>query len=174
MDNFHFIDVKPTIDRKQTASIKDAVFKRAREKAAAMTEEKSENYTSQVQNDVMEIARESIQASPMNPFSQFMENVGLQNKITEAVDKVQEQQPKTEVNKVDMAKLKEVYSRELKHNIESVSNKAFVKSVQDETMASARNQFRSETNLTASLKFLNAQAAIQLAKDSHSKINYTI
>ncbi len=173
MDNFHFIDVKPTIDRQQTASIKDAIFKRAREKAAAMTEEKSENYTSQVQNDVMEIARESIQASPMNPFSQFMENVGLQNKITEAVDKVQEQQ-KSEAPKVEMDKLKEIYTKELKHNIESVSNKSFVKSVQDETMASARNQFRSETSLMASLKFLNTQAAIQMAKDSHSKINFTI
>lgn len=174
MDNFHFIDVKPTIDRQQTASIRDAIFRRAKEKAEALTEEKSENYTTQVQNDVMEIARESIQASPMNPFSQFMENVGLQNKITEAVDKVQEQQPKVEAQKIDQPKLEEIYTREIKHNIESASNSAFIKSVQEETMKSARNQFRNETNLTATLKFLNTQAAIKMAEGAHSKINFVM
>lgn len=176
MDNFHFIDVKPTIDRQQTASIRDAIFRRAKEKAEALTEEKSENYTTQVQNDVMEIARESIQASPMNPFSQFMENVGLQNKITEAVDKVQEQQqqPKVEAQKIDQPKLEEIYTREIKHNIESASNSTFIKSVQEETMKSARNQFRNETNLTTTLKFLNTQAAIKMAEGAHSKINFMI
>ena len=46
MDNFHFIDIKPTIDRTEAASIKDAIFRRAREKAQQLTEEKSDNYTS--------------------------------------------------------------------------------------------------------------------------------
>ena len=33
MDNFHFIDVKSSIDRAETASIKEAIFRRAREKS---------------------------------------------------------------------------------------------------------------------------------------------
>ncbi|MCR5265454.1 MAG: hypothetical protein K6E29_02540 [Cyanobacteria bacterium RUI128] len=185
MDNFHFIDIKPTIDRAEAASIKDAIFRRAREKAQQLTEEKSDNYTSQVQNDVMEIARESIQASPMNPFSQFMENVGLQNKITEAVDKVHQKetiekaQPKPEVQAKEPVKSNfneeqfvENFTREVKRNIESASNSAFVKSVQEETMAQARNQFR--TNLNYTLSFLNTQAAIKAAEDAHSKINFMI
>lgn len=189
MDNFHFIDIKPTIDRSETASIKDAIFKRAREKAQQITEEKSENYTSQVQNDVMDIARESIQASPMNPFNQFMENVGLQNKITEAIDKVkpkeemeekvqpkqsQVQNAKQEIGQTDFDEVKfaENFTREVKRNIESASNQAFVKSVQEETMASARNQFR--TNLNYTLSFLNTQAAIKAAESAHSKINFMI
>ena len=161
MDNFHFIDVKPTIERKETASIKDAIFKRAKEKAQSLAEEKSENYTSQVQDDVMNIARESISASPMNPFNQFMENVGVQ-KAPKIVEKTKVETPKVDEKPV----------RELKRNIESADNNTFVKSVKEETMTAARNQFRQGTNLNAILNFLNTQAAIKMAKDAHSKINY--
>ena len=166
MDNFHFVDIKPTIDRKETASIKDAIFKRAREKAEALTEEKAENYTSQVQKDVMEIARETIKPSPMNPFNQFMDNLGIQNGQPVASENTQPQQV------TDTEKLKETYTRELKRNIESVSSQAFENSVKEETMAEARNQFRS--NLNATLSFLNTQAAIRAAENAHSKINFMI
>ena len=60
----------------------------------------------------------------------------------------------------------------LKHNIERVNNSNFAEAVKDETMTVARNQFRQDRNLTTSLNFLNAQAAIQMAKYAHSKINY--
>ncbi len=166
MDNFHFVDIKPAIDRKETASIKDAIFKRAREKAEALTEEKAENYTSQVQKDVMEIARETIKPSPMNPFNQFMDNLGIQNGQPVASENTQPQQV------TDTEKLKETYTRELKRNIESVSSQAFENSVKEETMAEARNQFRS--NLNATLSFLNTQAAIRAAENAHSKINFMI
>lgn len=165
MDNFHFVDIKPTIDRKETASIKDAIFRRAREKAEALTEEKSENYTSQVQKDVMDIARETIKPSPMNPFNQFMDNLGIQNGQPTVSET--SQQPVT-----DTEKLKETYTKELKRNIESVSHQAFANSVKEETMTEARNQFRS--NLNATLSFLNTQAAIKAAENAHSKINFMI
>ena len=167
MDNFHFVDIKPTIDRKETASIKDAIFRRAKEKAQALTEEKNENYTSQVQNDVMEIARETLKPSPMNPFNQFMENMGIQNgqpNISEAIEAVQVQP--------DTKELEEIYTREVKRNIESVSNQTYANSVKEETMTEARNQFR--TNLNATLNFLNTQAAIKAAENAHSKINFMI
>lgn len=165
MDHFHFVDIKPTIDRAETASIKDAIFKRAREKAQTLTEEKSENYTSQVQNDVMDIARGSIDASPMNPFNQFMENLGLQNGQPEKLDALDRVASKSEL---EIPAIKPNYTKELKHNIESVSDKTFANSVKDETMARARAQFR--TNLNATLNFLNTQAAIKMAKNAHSKI----
>jgi hypothetical protein len=40
-------------------------------------------------------------------------------------------------------------------------------------MTAARNQFRQQTNLMATLNFLNTQAAIQMAKNAHSKINFS-
>jgi len=167
MNNFHFIDVKPTIDRAEAASIKEAIFKRAREKSGALAEEKSENYTSQMQNDVMEIARESIQDSPMNPFNQFIESVGV-NKTAQTETAAAQSENKT----ADTEEIKEVYTRELKRNIESVSNRTYTNSVKDETMTAARNQFRQGTNLMATLNFLNTQAAIKMAENAHSKINY--
>lgn len=158
MDRFHFIDVKPSIDRKETASIRDAIFQRAKEKAARLTEEKSENYTSQVQNDVMEIARTSVKPSPMNPFNRFKESMGLQKPETNETEKSE-----TSVEKV--------VPRELKHNIQSVSNENYAASIKDETMRAARNQFKQETNLMATLSFLNTKAAIKMAESAHSKIN---
>lgn len=166
MDNFHFIDVKPTIDRKETASIKDAIFKRAREKANTLAEEKSEGYTAQVQSDVMEIAHDSISVSSMNPFNQFMENVGIQQS-TKIVEKQTQPAAEQTVKNENTTPI-----REVKRNIESANNNTFVKSVKNETMTAARNQFRQGTNLNAMLNFLNTQAAIKMAESAHSKINY--
>ena len=166
MDHLHFVDIKTSIDRKETASIKEAIFKRAREKAQALSEEKQEKYTSQVQKDIMEIARGSITASPMNPFNQFMNNVGTGvNEVKKA------ETPKQEELKDNFPDLNEVFSKEVKHNIESVKNENFANTVKEETMAAARDQFR--TNLNATLNFLNSKAAIKAAEYAHSKINYT-
>ena len=160
MDNFHFIDLKPAIDRRETASIKDAIFKRAREKSNQLAEEKSENYTAQIQSDVMDIARESLRPSPQNPFSQFMDNIGIQNTAIK----------EEKVSDKDLSKKENV--RTVKRNIESASESALVNSVKDETMTEARNQFRQGTNLMATLNFLNTQAAIKMARDAHSKIKF--
>ena len=170
MDHFHFVDVKPTIDRKETASIKDAIFKRAREKARELTEAKSENYTAEVQNDVMDIARETLQPSPMNPFNQFMENLGIQNGQKEISKAIEEAATPKPVN--ENPKLEEIYTNEIKHNIESISDKAFANAVQTETMEEASRQFR--TNLNETLSFLNAQAAIRAAEYANSKINFSV
>lgn len=176
MDNFHFIDVKSSIDRAETASIKEAIFKRAREKSNTLATEKNDNYSSQVQNDVMEIARESITESPMNPFNQFMENMGLNsNKVVNDVStqNVVNQQFVQQEQKISQtSNIEDIYTKEVKRNIESVSNKTFVNSVKNETMTAARNQFRQGTNLMATLNFLNTQAAIRMAENAHSKINF--
>ena len=169
MGNFHFIDVKPSIDRSEVASIKETIFQRAREKANNLATKKSENYSSQIQNDVMEIARTDFQSSSLNPFNQFMENMGLNNSISVAdTNEVQN------VEKTETPDISEIFTREVKRNIESASNATYTKSVKDETMTAARNQFRQGTNLMATLNFLNTQAAIRMAEDAHSKINLMI
>lgn len=163
MDNFHFVKVKPSIERKDVSLIKEAIFKRAREKAQQMSDEKNENYTSDVKNDVMEIASADFRSSEFNPFNKFKESMGL-NAPKPEQEQVVKQEP------VEAKKTYEI--KPLKHNIESVSNDNYTESVKDETMAAARNRFRRDRNLTTSLNFLNAQAAIQMAKYAHSKINY--
>lgn len=166
MDNFHFVNVKPSIERKEVSLIKEAIFKRAREKAEQMNDEKNEHYTSDVKNDIMEIASSDFRSSEFNPFNKFKESMGLN-----APAPKHEPEPAVEQEPVSTAK-KTFEIKPLKHNIESVSNGNYTESVKDETMTAARNQFRQDRNLTTSLNFLNAQAAIQMAKYAHSKINY--
>lgn len=161
MDNFHFVNVKPSIERKDVSLIKEAIFKRAREKAEQINDEKNEHYTSDVKNDIMEIASADFRSSEFNPFNKFKESMGL-NAPKPEPQPVAEQEPVKKTFEI----------KPLKHNIESVSNGSYTESVKDETMTAARNQFRQDRNLTTSLNFLNAQAAIQMAKYAHSKINY--
>ena len=157
--NFHFIDIKPTIDKSQVNSIKEAIFARAQEKSNALAQEKNENYTTQVQNDVMDIARESLNIPDINPFNQFIANIN-----TPAKEKQIEKESTTEILSTEIQPQKE-----LKHNIESVDNSNYTNSVRNETMKAARAQFSQGRSLADTLNFLNTQAAITMAKNIHPK-----
>lgn len=172
MDNFHFVNVKPSIDRSEVSFLKETIFQRAREKAEKMNAAQNEQYTSEVKNDIMEIVSADFRSTEFNPFNQFKESLGLNKTESKpeskpepkketpvAISETQEVPPKAEI-------------KPLKHNIQSVNSSTYSESVKDETMEIARNQFRQQQNLTMSLKFLNAQAAIQMANYAHSKINY--
>ena len=182
MDNFHFIDIKPTIDRAETETIKDAIFKRALEKSNALAAAKEEAYAVQLQNDIMETARESFQNTSINPFNRFIEadncEAGALAHPREAGALAHSRGSETNTDNTISANenidIEEVYAGVIKKNIESVNNSAFVNSVKEETMRAARKEFSQGTNLTATLNFLNTQAAIRMAEDAHSKINYLI
>ena len=180
MDNFHFVKVKPSIERKDVSLIKEAIFKRAREKAEQMNDEKNNQYTSDAKNDVMEIASADFRSTEFNPFNKFKESMGLNKPNTTVETQSTENVQEPEVAQTKNVNVSSTAStsnntfeiKPLKHNIERVNNSNFAEAVKDETMTVARNQFRQDRNLTTSLNFLNAQAAIQMAKYAHSKINY--
>lgn len=163
MDNFHFVQVKPKIEHKEVSLIKEAIFKRAREKAQEINMEQNAQYTADVKNDIMEIASASLKSNEFNPFNKFKESMGLNAQKDEPVAETKPEPVKEELSP---------RFKPLKHNVQSVSNQNYSNSVKDETMTVARNQFRHNMDLTTSLNFLNAQAAIQMAKYAHSKINY--
>lgn len=166
MDNFHFVQVKPKIEQKEVSLIKEVIFKRAREKAQQMNDEQNAQYTTDVKNDIMEIASANFKSSEFNPFNKFKESMGLNTpKVETPAEPVAE-------TKAEPAQELSPKFKPLKHNVQSVSNSNYSNSVKDETMTAARNQFRHNMDLTTSLNFLNAQAAIQMAKYAHSKINY--
>lgn len=163
MDNFHFVQVKPKIEQKEVSLIKEAIFKRAREKAQEMNAEQNAQYTSDVKNDIMEIASADFRSNEFNPFNKFKESMGLNTQKAEPVAETKIEPVQEELSP---------RFKPLKHNVQSVNNANYSNSVKDETMTVARNQFRHNIDLTTSLNFLNAQAAIQMAKYAHSKINY--
>ncbi|MBR3890371.1 hypothetical protein IKJ53_07635 [bacterium] len=160
MDNFHFINVKPNIEKKDVALIKETIFQRARDKAEKMNEVQNEQYTSQIKNDIMEIASADFRSTEFNPFNQFKQNISLEPKNT-VENKEIIQEP---------IKEQEKETKTLESRFKKITN--YSDSVKDETMDIARKQFSQQQNLMTSLNFLNAKAAVQMAKYAHSKINY--
>ena len=168
MDKFHFVNVKSNIERKDVALIKETIFQRARDKAEKMNEVQNEQYTSQVKNDVMEIASADFRSTEFNPFNQFKQSLGIGTigaVVKEEVAQEVEQEP---VNEPEVAKEQSV----LQSRFQKISTENYSNSVKDETMDIARRQFSQQQNLMVSLNFLNAKAAVQMAKYAHSKINY--
>ena len=60
MSNYKYDSI---VSKTEVEALKDMIFKRARERAEALNKTVQENYTSSVQKDVMDIARESFVAS---------------------------------------------------------------------------------------------------------------
>ncbi len=168
MNNFSFLDVKSSaIDRSQVSSVREMILNRAQEKAASVTEEKNDAYTSSVQNDVMSQARASVQANNSQPqFGGLVSSVKTSaTNSTPAPAKTPEVAPEASVNSVDKTQ------NQLKYNVQSADNSNYTNSVRDETMAVASSQYSGrKMNLTKSLDFLNTQAAIRTMGKTHSKI----
>lgn len=168
MDKFHFVNVKPNIERKDVALIKETIFQRARDKAEKMNEVQNEQYASQVKNDIMEIASADFRSTEFNPFNQFKQSLGIGTQGAVAKEEVVQEVVQEPVKEPEVAQEQSV----LQSRFQKISTENYSNSVKDETMDIARRQFSQQQNLMASLNFLNAKAAVQMAKYAHSKINY--
>ena len=60
------------VSTSEAEALKEMIFKRARERAESFNHEVNDNYTTSMQNDVMDLARNSFVANK-NPFSQIKE-----------------------------------------------------------------------------------------------------
>ena len=130
------------------------IFNKAREKSSSLAQEKEENMTASLQNDVMNQARASIAGSRIKPFGNLTQSTS-KSSTSEIIN------PQVDITQ-EIPKLK--------HNVSSADNSVYTASMRDETMNAARNQFSRRTSLTESLKFLNTQAAIRMVNKTHSKI----
>ena len=141
------------VSNSEAEALKEMIFKRARERAEAMNKDINTNYTDSVQNDVMEIARNSF-TSAKNPFSL-------------AIPKTEEVKQSAPVNndeaigfsprKVDINK-----SRVEQHN--KISTQNIQNQALEENMNNARNEFSKTSGFMGALEFLNSQASISLIK----------
>ena len=154
MNNYGFSGVRPGIEISEVSAVKDMIFNKAREKSSSLAQEKEENMTASLQNDVMNQARASISGSRIKPFGN----------LTQSTSK----SPTPEIINPQVDIMQE--APKLKHNVSSADNSVYTASMHDETMNAARNQFSRRTSLTESLKFLNTQAAIRMVNKTHSKI----
>ena len=142
-----------TVSSQEAEALKEMIFKRARERAQALNQEVQSDYTTAIQNDIMDLARDSFVATK-NPFSCQEENEKHETNNNE--DKARE---------IGFAK-REVH--EIKKQIEiknKNSNTDFVQNEIESTMSAASENYSKKTSFIGALEFLNSQASIALIKN---------
>ena len=144
------------VSNSEQQALKDMIFKRARERAQSLTEETQEACANAVQNDVMNLARNSFVAEK-NPFSQIVKE---NKKDVETKEDV-----KTEKREIGFAQRQ---TKEIINQLESKNrfvNNNIVNSEISDSMNVAREEFYKKTSFTGALDFLNSQATISLIKN---------
>ena len=139
------------VNNNEQEALKEMIFKRARERAQALVEDVQDSFTSSIQADVMDMARESF-VSNNNPFSQ---KAGV----------IEEDTLSTEEREIGFAKRQ---VKDIKAQISStnkVNNSELVSQQVESTMLEARNGLNNKQTFVGALDFLNSQATIALVKN---------
>ena len=140
--------LKSIVSDSEQDALKEMIFKRVRERAQAMNEDVQNSYTKSTQNEVMNLARESLSVK-QNPFAEKKDD-----KKKFEFDYIQKQ-------------LKEIKTQIAQSQVNSNSD---IKSKEIEsTMAEARANKSNKTSFTGALDFLNSQASIALIKNKGQK-----
>lgn len=146
------------VSKNEADALKEMIFKRVRERAAALNEETQNSYTTSFKNEIMDIARQSFIAEK-NPFS-VQENT-----------KVEENE---EDNVPEKVKLAIKHSEEIKEKI-NYWNKIADENIANESartnMYEARESLKKNTGFLGALDFLNSQATISLVSKNGSVFN---
>lgn len=140
------------VGRQEAEALKEMIFKRARERAESLTQDVQDEYTSSAQNDVMEIARNSFNAS-RNPFS-FSE-----------VKPVEKTETKREDVGFPPRKIESVPESPSESSLKA-TNDRIIKNTIESNMAEAGSALRQKQSFMGALNFLNAQASVALVKKS--------
>lgn len=163
MNNYRFNSI---VSNSEQAALKEMIFKRANERAIEMADDIQASFTSNIQNDVMDIARESFSAN-RNPFSQIIKNTNEETKVHASIEKP------VEVSSEDnIGFSKRVINNELKERIASnneVSNKNVADEVLKSTMIYNNTDLTHKSSFMGALNFLNSQASIALIKNKGQK-----
>ena len=133
------------VSKNEADALKDMIFKRVRERAQSMTED--------VQDDVMDMARESF-VSKDNPFSMIIEKAEKQNP-TEKIEPVSA--------KEEIGFPQRELSPHAKEQGKIVSEKLTAYAIQN-NMDEARAGLSNKKSFMGALDFLNAQAAVSLMR----------
>lgn len=149
MNNYRFNSI---VSNSEQEALKEMIFKRARERALALTNEVDNTYTNSVQNEIMDLARDSF-VSSKNPFSQRNEEEAKENKINET----KSQEIGFAKRHVDEIKA-QIRSRNNENNSEVACKEVLL------TMSEASASLRNKQTFMGALDFLNSQASIALVK----------
>ena len=151
---------KSIVGNSEAAALKEMIFKRARERAESLDKEVKASYTDDVQNDVMNIARDSF-VSNKNPFSIIADP---EKKADPAKESPAEDGLGFPQRKIDEIKSRIVYRN--KEINENASRKTIEANMQE-----ARKDFQKKDSFIGALNFLNAQATIALVSSDGKSFN---
>jgi len=138
----------PGIDYEAIAATKEAIFKRASAKAAEIDKNMQGSYKSDLKNDIMRMARESIKETPGNPFKEKSEPE-VNERMANSLNTESEKRLVTD-NKIPALK-----------KVGRFDNTPYKLSLRDETMAQARRDIAGNDRLSSLLSSLNSKIAFQ-------------
>lgn len=146
------------VNRQEADALKEMIFKRARERAEAMSNDINTSYTDSAHNDVMNLARESFNATK-NPFS-----LGADAKETNPTPAKTEQ-----TEQIGFAPRKSDSVKPAVSNSDRVVKETIVNNTLQSNMNDARNDFKTNKSFMGALEFLNSQASIALIQNRGKK-----
>lgn len=142
-----YISNNSIVSRQEAEALKEMIFKRVKERAEAIEQQVNSSYTSDVQADIMDVARASFETKK-NPFAQIIESTPTnETKETPEIGFAQRK-----VNPVQ----KQIVNKN------SETNAEITKAIVEETMATASNDLTRKKTFMGALEFLNSQATITL------------
>ncbi len=146
-----------TVTSQEADALKEMIFKRARERAQAFSDDVQSNYVSAVQNDIMDLARDSFVSTSKNPFVETKEDVEAKIQ-TEIIDKQETQEIGFAKRHVDEIK-KQIYAKN------KITNTTITNNEVESAMEEARASLGQKSGFIGALDFLNSQASIALIKN---------
>lgn len=152
-------DYNSIVSRSETEALKEMIFKRARERAELLNKDTQNQYTTSMQKEVMEIARDSFVASK-NPFSIIAEP----KKEEVAVQEKAEEKSNIGFAQKNTEKVKTQIETKLKTVKEDIANNEVTAN-----MLEARTAFENKKSFMGALNFLNSQASISLINSKSKK-----
>ena len=139
------------VNRAEQEALKEMIFKRARERAESLNKEVQDNYTSGMQNDIMDLARATL-TPERNPFAKATETKPV---VKETEEKAEKDTIGFPPRKQDELRLKAIETNKIYNEHTAAKNIA-------ETMDEARGASSKKQSFMGALNFLNSQATITL------------
>lgn len=135
------------VNKTEANALKEMIFRRVRERLEDLAED--------VQDDVMNIARESF-VSKNNPFSQIINTPVENKKVEKQAEKPEIGFPQKELNPRAIEETRVIKEQILTATVQS-------------TMNDARNTLNNKKSFVGALDFLNSQAAASLLRTRSDK-----
>ena len=156
------------VNRQEAEALKEMIFKRARERAESFDTEIKDSYTTGMQNEVMDLARNSF-VSNKNPFSiDSFEKTTHQKEEKDVTEEI----PLRELTKeADGLGFEQRKAEAMRAHVNFSASERIKNATVEENMTEARNEFTSKSTFMGALNFLNSQASIALVNSKGKSFN---